>query len=105
MCRLVRCTIRRAAPCRMMRTRVLAARRSLESLFSIYVSAALLLLRLFDDDLLVGVTLALVRLGRLVRTHLGSDLADLLPVRALDEDLGLRRCLRLHALGERVDDR
>src|SRR6188474_3095115 len=99
MCRLVRCTIRRAAPCRMMRTRVLAARRSLESLFSIYVSAALLLLRLFDDDLLVGVThaLALVRLGRLVRTHLGSDLADLLPVRALDEDLGLRRCLRLHA--------
>src|SRR4051794_32052706 len=115
MCRLVRCTVRRAAPLRAMRTRVLAARRTLEAFLSISLtlclelsgdtrsapttapvlhrsSSHLLLLGLFEDHLLVRVAhaLALVGLRRLVRAHFRGDLADALAVDALDQDLGLR---------------
>src|SRR2546423_3445340 len=101
MCWLVRCTARRAAPARVMRTRVLAARRNLDVFFSMFV-VPLLLLRFLERDRFAGVAhaLALVGLGGLVRADLGSHLADLLAVHALDHDLGLRRRLGLHALGE-----
>src|SRR6476659_10118604 len=104
MCELVRCTVRRTAPWRPMRTRVLAARRFLDAFLS--MSGPLLLLRFFERDLLAGVAhaLALVRLGRLVGADLGGHLPDLLLVDALDHDLGLRRRLGLHAVRKRVDD-
>src|SRR5688572_28633527 len=110
MCWLVRCTVRRTASWRWMRTRVLAARRCRETFFCMVMFvflAPLLLLGLFDDDLLVGVAnaLALVRLGGLVRAHLGGNLAHPLAVHALDQDLGLRRRLGLDAFRERIRDR
>src|SRR4029078_6060195 len=103
MCRLVRCTVSRTALCRPIRTRVFAARRCLETFLSMALSP-LLLLGFFDHDLLVRVAhaLALVRLGTLVRADLGRDLAHLLAVHALDEDLRLRGRLRLHAFRKQV---
>src|SRR5258708_27598937 len=106
MCRLVRWTIRRAAPWRAMRTRVFAARRILEAFLSMDGSR-LLLLGFLDRYRFprVAHALALVGLRRLVRADLGRDLADLLDVGPLDDDLRLRRRLGLHALGERMHDR
>src|SRR5690242_1538298 len=130
MCELVRCTARRAAPWRVMRTRVFAALRIREAFLSMsvpllrvverhavsapttarlsfYARAHLLFLGFFERDLLARVAhaLALVRLGRLVGADLGGGLPHLLLVHALDHDLGLRGRLRLHAFGELVDDR
>src|SRR6266849_8877192 len=106
MCWFVRCTARRTAFLRSIRTRVFAARRRLE-IFLSSMARSLLLLRFFQCDDLAGVAhaLALVGLRRLVRADLGSDLADPLAIDALDDDLGLRRRLRLHALGQQVHDR
>src|SRR5215469_1251326 len=105
MCWFVRCTLRRAAPWREMRTRVLAERRVRDAFLSMVIAS--LLLRFLQGDLLTRVahTLALVGLRRLVRADLGGHLADLLAIRALDHDLRLRRRLGLHALGQLVHDR
>src|SRR5690606_14931838 len=58
-------------------------------------------------DLLAGVadTLALVRLGRTERADIRGDLADLLDVRALDDDLGLRGRFDRDAFGRDVNHR
>src|SRR5215467_12526393 len=68
---------------------------------------ALLLLRFLEDDLLVRVAhaLALVGLGRAIGAHFGGHLPDELLVQPLDDDLGLRRRLDLHALGHGVHHR
>src|SRR5690242_3004342 len=121
MCWFVRCTVSRTASWRAIRTRVFAARRVLEIFLSIssvplleefsgsLLSAAtiaqlsdvsrshLFLLCLFQRHLLARVAhaLALVRLRPLVGADLGGDLPHLLPVHALDHDLGLGRRLRL----------
>src|SRR5438876_10299765 len=116
MCWLVRCTARRTAPCRPMRTRVLAARRSLDLLLSsMYLAplleelsgnllsartiapllhfshSHLLLLRFLERHRLAHIAhaLALVGLRRLVGADLGGHLAHLLAVDTLDHDLGL----------------
>src|ERR1700761_663569 len=104
MCWLVRCTVRRAAPWREMRTRVFAERRMRDAFLSMVIAS--LLLRFLQGDLLTRIAhaLALVGLRRLVRADLGGHLAHLLAIRALDHDLGLRRRLGLHALGQRVHD-
>src|SRR5688572_19238660 len=67
----------------------------------------LLLLGFLDYDLLVGIAhaLALVRLRAAVGAHLGGHLPDLLPVHALDHDLGLGRRLDLDAFRHRVGHR
>ncbi len=58
-------------------------------------------------DVLANVvdTLALVRLGRTLRTDLSGDLADLLLVDALDVDVGVVGNLEGDALGSLDDDR
>src|SRR3954465_13079057 len=91
MCRLVRCTVRRAAPWREMRTRVLAERRTRDAFFSMLIAS--LLLRFLERHLLARVphALALVGLRRLVRADLGGHLADALAIDALDDDFRLRR--------------
>src|SRR6185312_1926711 len=127
MCWLVRCTVRRTASARAMRTRVLAARRCLEIFLSMSLPLELsgnppsaraiaplsdiarfhlFLLGFLQGDLLTRVAhaLALVRLGSLVGADLGGHLAHPLAIHALDDDLGLRRRLGLHALGQRVHD-
>src|SRR3982751_5720986 len=106
MCRLVRCTVKRATRCRPMRVRVCLERRTRWS-FLVSISVPLLLLRFLDRHLLVGVAdaLALVGLGRAQRADFGSDLADRLPVEALDDDLGLRRALDLDAGWHLLRDR
>src|ERR1700683_269408 len=66
--------------------------------------AALLLLALFEDDLLIRVahTLAFVGLGWTDAANLGRGLTDSLPIVALDQYLGLARRLDRDALRNRV---
>src|SRR3954452_3791486 len=106
MCRLVRCTVSRGARCSAMRFLVCCERRTRWS-FLVSISVPLLLLRFLDRHLLVGVAdaLSLVGLGRPQRAHFGGDLADRLPVEALDDDLGLRRALDLDAGWHLLRDR
>src|SRR5258707_1177347 len=70
-------------------------------------SISLFLLRFLDHHALVEVThtLALVRLGRTIRTNLGGNLTHLLLVDAFDQDFGLHRRFHLHAFRHRMDDR
>src|SRR5690242_18366354 len=105
MWRGVRCTQSRMTLSSRILARPRRARRRRLTFFSIM--APLLLLRFLELDVLTGVTnaLALVRLGLTIATDLGGHLADLLLVRALDQDLRLRRGLDRDALGRRVDDR
>src|SRR5204862_7318060 len=83
----------RDAPARLPRTA-----QTLVSLVQ-HRAAPLLLLGLFADHAFIDIAdaLALVRLGRPDRTHLGGDLPDHLAVGALDDDLGRRRRLHLDA--------
>src|SRR5579862_9952807 len=99
MCAFERLTVSRVARCSAMRSRVWRARRSRASFF-VFILEFLLLFRFLDLHAFVDVAnaLALVRLGRPVRANLRRDLADLLLVDALDDDLGLLRRFDLHAL-------
>src|SRR5215471_14107230 len=94
-----RLTTRRVARCSAIRKRVLRERRRRASVLFIgdLLSSALLLLRFLDHDTLVVIadTLALVRLGRAVGADLRRDLAHLLLVDALDQNLGLHGSLDL----------
>src|SRR4029078_5916131 len=107
MCRLVRCTVRRATRCSAMRVRVCLERRTRWS-FLVSISVPLLLLRFLDRHLLVAVAdaLALVGLGRPQGANFGGDLANGLAVESRDHDLGLRWAEELeagrHVLGDRV---
>src|SRR5215204_5816491 len=105
MCCGVRCTQSRMTLSSRIFARPRFARLKRPTFFSI--TAPLLLLRFLELDTLTGITnaLALVRLGLAITTDLGGHLADLLLVRALDQDLGLRRRLDRDPLGRRVDDR
>src|SRR5262245_46385591 len=98
MCRGVRCTVRRAAPVSRILARARVARRRRRSFFVSFM--ALLLLAFLHDDLLAGIAhaLALVGLRRAVSADHGGDLADLLAIGALDDDLGLARRLDRDAL-------
>src|ERR1700739_1815710 len=97
MCFGVRCTVRRATPRSRMCARVLTARRSRRSFLVVLIGHRLqsLLLPFLQGDLLARVAhpLALVGLGRPYAADLRRHLADLLPVDALDDDLGLARGL------------
>src|SRR5579872_1285365 len=102
MCRGVRCTLRCASSSSPILARVRFARRKRRSLLLIFmIWLELLLLALFQRDLLAGVAhaFALVGLGRANVANLGSGLTNLLPVRALDHDLGLARRLDRDAGG------
>src|SRR5947208_14995951 len=106
MCRLVRCTVRRATRCSAMRVRVCLERRTRWS-FLVSISVPLLLLRFLDRHLLVAVAdaLALVGLGRAQRANFGGDLADRLAIEAGDHDLGRPRAADLEACGIALRDR
>src|SRR5438034_306038 len=108
MCRLVRCTVRRATRCTVMRARVWRERRRRCSLLFNMIQRSLLLLGLFEGDLLVRVAdaLALVRLGGANGSNFSGDLTHRLAVRSLDDNFGLRRALDLdasrHVFGDRM---
>src|SRR5687767_15946154 len=101
MCRGVRCTVRRAVPVSRMLARARVARRRRRSFFVSFM--ALLLLAYLHHDLLAGVAhaLALVGLRRAVSADHRRDLADLVAVDALHDDLGLARRLYRDALRHR----
>src|SRR5208283_1501642 len=104
MCCGVRCTDSRTAASSLILTRPRSARRKRMSRLSSFI--ALLLLRLFERNLFVAVldALALVGLGRPEAANFRRGLADPLPVDALDDDFGLRRCLDRDAVGNREID-
>src|SRR6185503_19410270 len=103
MCCGVRCTDKRIAFSWRILARAGIARRSLCA----FLFMTSLLLRFLQLDLLARVThaFALVRLRRAEVADVGRDLADLLHVRALDDDFRLGRRLNRDALGRDVDDR
>src|SRR3990167_81004 len=92
MCRLERKTDNRTAPWLAMRARVWRGRRR-RWFFFVCLFSSSLLLRFLDHHALIGVAdpLALVGLGRADGANFGSQLANHLPVSALDHDFGLRR--------------
>src|ERR1700735_5158421 len=104
MCWGVRCTDRRSAASSLIFTRPRRARRRRVSCLVSFM--CLLLLRLFQRNLFVGIlhALALVRLRRPEAANLGGGLADALTVDTLDEDLGLGRRLDGDAFRNRVID-
>src|SRR6266851_2509209 len=91
MCWGVRCTDRRSAASSLIFTRPRRARRKRVSCLVNFM--CLLLLRLFQRNLFIGVlhALALVRLRRPEAANLRRGLADPLTIDALDDDLGLAR--------------
>src|SRR5258708_18987383 len=74
-------------------------------IFSLDMTAPLLLLAFLAEDEFVGVfhALALIRLRRTVAADLGCDLADPLGIAAVDDDLGRLRHRDRNALRDRVD--
>src|SRR3984885_1088973 len=104
MCRGVRCTDKRRAASSLIFTRPRSARRSRMSRLSSFME--LLLLRLFQRNLLVRIfhALALVGLGRPEVADLRRRLPDPLPIDALDDDLGLAGRLDRDAVGDRIID-
>src|ERR1700758_3393015 len=104
MCCGVRCTERRSAASSLIFTRPRKARRKRISCLVSFIG--LLLLRLFQRNLFIGIfhALALVRLRRPEAADLGSRLSDALTIDALDEDLGLARRLDGHTVGNRIVD-
>src|SRR6266542_2612658 len=106
MCVLERWTVSRTAFCSAIFLRVAFARLALASNLSL-ISSHLLLLRFLERDLLVGIAhaLALVRLGTAIAPHFRGNLANELPVGALDHDLRLRRRFSFDAFRQRVHDR
>src|SRR4030095_4968305 len=110
MCCGVRCTDRRVTRSSRIFARDLTARCRRWAFLFIRNSrsdARSLLLRFLQLDLLARIAhaLALVRLRRTEVADVGRDLADLLHVRALDDDLRLARGLDRDALGRGVHDR
>src|SRR4051812_27141480 len=103
MCCGVRCTDKRIAFSWRIFERAGMARRSLWA----FLFMTSLLLRFLQLDLLARIphALALVRLRRTEVADVGGNLADLLHVRALDQDFRLGRRLDRDALGRGVDDR
>src|ERR1700726_1070673 len=104
MCWGVRCTDRRSAASSLIFTRPRRARRKRVSCLVNFI--CLLLLRLFQRNLLVRIlhALALVGLRRQKAPNLGGRLTDSLAVDALDQNLRLRRRLDRDAFGDRVVD-
>src|SRR6202012_2285635 len=98
----VRCTDRRTAASSLILTRPRSARRSRMSRLSSFIG--LLLLRLFQRNLLVRIlhALALVGLRRPEAADLGGRLANPLAIDALDQNFGLGRGLDGDALGNRI---
>src|SRR5678815_4683016 len=103
MCCGVRCTDKRIAFSWRILARAGIARRNLCA----FLFMASLLLRFLQLDLLARIphALALVRLRRTEVADVGGNLADLLHVRALDDDFRLARRFDGDALGRGVDDR
>src|SRR4029079_19403786 len=103
MCCGVRCMDKRIAFSWRILARAGIARRSLCA----FLFMTSLLLRFLQLDLLARVphALALVRLRRTEVADVGGHLADLLHVRALDENFRLARRFDRNALGRGVDDR
>src|SRR6202030_818319 len=104
MCWGVRCTDRRSAASSLILTRPRRARRKRVSCLVNFM--CLLLLRLFQRNLLIGIlhALALVGLRRPEAANLGRGLPDPLNIDALDDDFGLARRFDGHALRNRVVD-
>src|SRR6202789_783753 len=104
MCWGVRCTDRRSAASSLIFTRPRGARgRGVSCLVSFM---CLLLLRLFQRNLFIGVlhALALVGLRRPEAANLRRGLPDALAIDALDDDLGLARRFDRDAVRNRVVD-
>src|SRR5271168_1964783 len=104
MCWGVRCTDRRIAASSLIFTRPRRARRKRVSCLVSFM--CLLLFRLFQRNLFIGVlhALALVGLRRPEAANLGRRLPDPLPVDALDDDLGLARSFDADAVRNRIVD-
>src|ERR1700728_2405527 len=104
MCWGVRCTDRRSAASSLIFTRPRRARRRRVSCLVSFM--CLLLLRLFQRNLFIGVlhALALVGLRRPEAANLRRGLADSLTIDALDDDLGLARRFDGDAVRNRVVD-
>src|SRR5882757_8820881 len=104
MCCGVRCTERRMAASSLIFSRPLRARRWRVSCLVNFM--CLLLLRLFQRNLLVRIlhALALVGLRRPEAPNLGGRLADALAVDTLHENLRLRRGLDRDAVRDRIID-
>src|SRR5258708_10377429 len=104
MCWGVRCTDRRSAASSLIFTRPRRARRKRVAWLVNFM--CLLLLRLFQRNLFIGVlhALALVRLRRPEVANLRRGLADPLAIDALDDDLGLARRFDGDAVRTRIVD-
>src|SRR3984893_18713307 len=104
MCCGVRCTDRRRTASSLIFDRLRSARRRRVSCLVNFI--CLLLLRLFQRNLLVRIlhALALIGLRRPKAPNLGGRLTDSLAVDALDQNLRLRRRLDGDAVGDRVVD-
>src|SRR6202011_4701889 len=104
MCWGVRCTDRRSAASSLIFTRPRRARRKRVSCLVNFM--CLLLLRLFQRNLFIGVfhALALVRLRLPEAAYLRRGLADPLTIDALDDDFGLARRFDGDAVRNRVVD-
>src|SRR5260370_7458857 len=104
MCWGVRCTDRRSAASSLIFTRPRRARRKRVSCLVNFM--CLLLFRLFQRNLFVGVlhALALVRLRRTEVANLLSGLADPLTIDALDDDLALARRFNGDPVRNRIVD-
>src|ERR1700682_6601156 len=104
MCWGVRCTDSRSAASSLIFTRPRRARRKRVSCLVNFM--CLLLLRLFQRNLFIGVlhALTLVGLRRPEVANLGRGLADPLTIDALDDYFGLARRFNGHAVRNRVID-
>src|SRR6266851_685832 len=104
MCWGVRCTDRRSAASSLIFTRPRRARRKRVSCLVNFM--CLLLFRLFQRNLFVGVlhALALVRLRRPEVANLRRGLTDPLAIDPLDDDLGLAGGFNGHAVRNRIVD-
>src|ERR1700712_5772986 len=75
-------------------------------IFSLDMTAPLLLLAFLAEDKFIGIlhALALVGLRRTIAADLGGHLADALDVVAVDDDLGRLRHRNRDAFRDRIDD-
>src|ERR1700730_11975313 len=104
MCWGVRCTDRRSAASSLIFTRPRSARRKRVSCLVNFM--CLLLLRLFQRNLFIGVlhALALVGFRRPETANLRGGLPDSLAIDALDDDFGLARRFDADAIRDRIVD-